>query len=134
MLPCFLAGLVSLLLASISRALIILGRAASGSITSSTYPRAAATLSLIHISIRLRLLKLLICFGAYRNPPPTPQLFTYIQIHLQNAPQARTPEKSNFFWINVFYLYELISIFKAKEAALRQPLKQHLNLLLPTAV
>ena len=41
-LPCFFGGLLSLLLSSISNALIKRGLVASGSITSSMYPLAAA--------------------------------------------------------------------------------------------
>ena len=43
MLPCFFAGRVSRLFCSISSARMIVGRVAAGSITSSTYPRFAAT-------------------------------------------------------------------------------------------
>jgi hypothetical protein len=50
MFPCFLGGLVSFLLLSISKARIRRGRVLFGSITSSTYPRAAATNGLANIS------------------------------------------------------------------------------------
>src|SRR5512141_2875627 len=47
--PCFLGGLLSRLLDSISSALINRGRVSRGSITSSIYPREAATYGLANL-------------------------------------------------------------------------------------
>ena len=50
MLPCFFGGFVSRLSASISNALMRRGRVSDGRMTSSTYPRAAATYGLANRS------------------------------------------------------------------------------------